>query len=596
MQFIKNGPDIPESLLRMHEDGKVVFFCGAGISMPAGLPNFAGLVDQLFNDSGRTPSGVQKEAIQAQQYDKAIELLEADILGGRKTIRKKLHKILSPNLNKPNLTTTHRALLTLAKNRNNKVRLVTTNFDRLFEETIRKENLPIEHFQAPLLPIPKNHWDGLVYLHGLLPSDSTDNMEHLVLSSGDYGLAYLLERWAARFVGGLFHNYTVCFVGYGVNDHVIRYMMDALAADRLRGEASAKTFAFDSCPAGKEEEHTERWKAKNVIPIFYPGPAQHDLLHKTLQFWAATYRDGVYGKERIVERVAIARPSASTSQDDFVGRFLWAVSDSSGLPAKRFSEFNPVPSLEWLEPLSNERYQHDDLPSFGVSPLKNVDPDLKFSLLHRPAPYDHAPWMSIIRLGFQGSRWDNVMTHMANWLTRHLNNPNLLFWLVQNGEPHDQMITLIKKKLDMLAQLEHDRNEEELNRIRTYAPNGIPSPMMRTLWNLLINRCTATSHRPYFNLHNWLSGSEYDGHISTLRTRLRTWLTPMVFLRPPFRHAKQHESSVCPQHMGDIVDWNIVLFTDNVHYGLRYLSNNSIWRAALPDLLSDFAGPIACRM
>ncbi len=48
MQFIKNGPDIPERLLQAHEDGKVVFFCGAGISFPAKLPGFAGLVKNLY--------------------------------------------------------------------------------------------------------------------------------------------------------------------------------------------------------------------------------------------------------------------------------------------------------------------------------------------------------------------------------------------------------------------------------------------------------------------------------------------------------------------------------------------------------------------
>lgn len=32
MQFITNGPDIPDALLQAHEDGRVVFFCGAGIS------------------------------------------------------------------------------------------------------------------------------------------------------------------------------------------------------------------------------------------------------------------------------------------------------------------------------------------------------------------------------------------------------------------------------------------------------------------------------------------------------------------------------------------------------------------------------------
>lgn len=42
MQFVRHGPDIPERLLQAHEDGRVAFFCGAGISYPARLPGFAG--------------------------------------------------------------------------------------------------------------------------------------------------------------------------------------------------------------------------------------------------------------------------------------------------------------------------------------------------------------------------------------------------------------------------------------------------------------------------------------------------------------------------------------------------------------------------
>ena len=48
MQFFKNGPDIPERLLQAHEEGDVVFFCGAGISYPAGLPGFKELVEKLY--------------------------------------------------------------------------------------------------------------------------------------------------------------------------------------------------------------------------------------------------------------------------------------------------------------------------------------------------------------------------------------------------------------------------------------------------------------------------------------------------------------------------------------------------------------------
>ena len=50
--FVANGPDIPESLLQVHEEGRVVFFCGAGISYPAGLPGFGGLVKAIYSELG----------------------------------------------------------------------------------------------------------------------------------------------------------------------------------------------------------------------------------------------------------------------------------------------------------------------------------------------------------------------------------------------------------------------------------------------------------------------------------------------------------------------------------------------------------------
>ena len=55
MQFVKEGPDIPERLLEAHEEGEVVFFCGAGISYPAGLPGFKGLVDELYDRLAPVP-------------------------------------------------------------------------------------------------------------------------------------------------------------------------------------------------------------------------------------------------------------------------------------------------------------------------------------------------------------------------------------------------------------------------------------------------------------------------------------------------------------------------------------------------------------
>ena len=49
-----------------------------------------------------------------------------------------------------------------------------------------------------------------------------------MFTSADFGVAYLVERWAARFVSELFQQFDVAFVGYGVNDPVMRYLVDAV--------------------------------------------------------------------------------------------------------------------------------------------------------------------------------------------------------------------------------------------------------------------------------------------------------------------------------------------------------------------------------
>lgn len=105
------------------------------------------------------------------------------------------------------------------------------------------------------------------------------------------------------------------------------------------------------CEPGQEHRKAIEWEAKGVTPILYTVPASstdHSVLHQTLHAWADTYRDGIQGKEAIVVKHALARPQDSTRQDDFVGRMLWALSDKSGLPAKRFAELNPAPPLDWL--------------------------------------------------------------------------------------------------------------------------------------------------------------------------------------------------------------------------------------------------------
>lgn len=596
MQFVTHGPDIPDALLQAHEEGRVVFFCGAGISYPAGLPGFKGLVEEIYRQNGTALSEIELNAFDRDQFDATLDLLERRLPGQRLAVRRALLQVLKPKLRRKGATETHEALLRLARTREGALRLVTTNFDRVFHAAAKRIGQAFQEYAAPMLPIPKNsRWNGLVYLHGLLPKKADDTtLNRLVITSGDFGLAYLTERWAARFVSELFRNYVVCFVGYSINDPVLRYMMDALAADRMLGEVTPQAWALGDCEPGQERRKTIEWEAKGVTPVLYEVPTgsyNHSALHKTLHAWAEIYRDGVLGKERIVVSHALARPSASTKQDDFVGRMLWALSDPSGLPAKRFADFNPVPSLDWLlEAFSEERFQHSDLAHFGVPPRDGVDAELRFSLIRRPAPYDRAPPMQLASGGVMASQWDDVMSHLAGWLVRHLDDPRLIIWIAQRGgQLHDQWLWLIERELDRFATLERDGHTAELDEIRLHAPKAIPGSLMRMLWRLLLSGRVKTPWRAT-DLYRWVRRLNREGVTTTLRLELRELLAPQVALKKPFRWGDEdedEENAEAPMLLRQLVDWELVLAGDHVRSTLRDRSGDQ-WASALPLLLEDF--------
>jgi len=590
MQFVANGPDIPNALLEAHEEGRAVFFCGAGISYPAGLPGFGGLVDDLYNQIGTARTSIEEEAYSRGQYDATLDLLERRVPGQRLAVRKKLPDVLKPNWRRKGATDTHVALLELARCRDGAIRLVTTNFDRIFERVRKRPGKAFQSYAAPMLPIPKNsRWNGLVYLHGLLPEKPDDNALHrLVLTSGDFGLAYLTERWAARFVSELFRNYVVCFVGYSINDPVLRYMMDALAADRMQGEITPQAYALGDYRPGHERTKTIEWEAKGVTPILYEVPVgghDHSALHKTLRAWAETHRDGTLGKERIVVDYARARPSVSTRQDDFVGRMLWAVSHQSGLPAKRFAEFNPVPALDWLEAFSTARYRHADLSQFGVPPREKVDDKLRFSLIRRPAPYSHAPWMTLAMHGVEDGGWDDVMFQLARWLVRHLNDPALIIWVAERGgRLHQRWLFLIEQELDRFARLRQEGSSTELDEIQAHAPNAVAGPLMQVLWRILLTG-RVKSGRPELDLYRWKVRLKRDGLTASLRFELRELLSPKITLRKPFKWGS--EDTDHPVRIKQLVDWELVLAADHIHATVNEFKDET-WRAALPILLDDF--------
>lgn len=576
MRFITNGPEIPDRLVQSHEDGKVVFFCGAGISYPAGLPGFEGLAQRLFEDLGENPNSTEKAAFKEERFDVAIDLLERRIRN-RPMVREKIQAILTPpDLANPISTNTHKAILTLGKSKDNSLRVVTTNFDRIFLEV--DPTLPL--YTAPLLPIPKkSRWNGLVHLHGLLPKDNDPTaLNNLVVSSGDFGLAYLTERWASRFVTELFRNYVVCFVGYSLNDPVLRYMLDALAADRILGEESDDVFAFAPFSEAREDEEKRDWQAKGVVPILYCEDGNHDLLHKTLFEWAGLYRDGITGKRAIITREAVMPPSHNAN-DGQVDRVIWALMDPT--VAKAFADLDPIPPVEWLDVFAEPRFQISDLCSLGVTQPSSLDDVKSYSLINRPAPQTNSSNMALVSIAgtdYLAPTLDEVMLHIARWICRHLDQQKVLRWVIRSGcSLHPQFRKLVAREL--------------------YAdPPRISGPLA-LIWRLICAELgTNMQHRSSVPLYQWCRRFKQFGWSVSLKRELSQMLRPVVGLREPLQWGAEWEDGdenqadrVRAKVASDYVSWEIRLqIGESPWEKLKEIKQYTDWPKLAIDSLSEF--------
>jgi hypothetical protein len=572
MRFIQNGPDVPERLIRAHEEGKVVFFCGAGISYPAGLQSFTWLVDQLYERLHRSRKGPEAVAYQDKRFDAVLTLLEKDLAGGRQTLRAHLPDILKPNLRKRRALDTHRALLALARDRDDRTRLVTTNFDRLFVKVDNK----VGHISAPHLPTPKrSRWDGVVYLHGLMDeTPSQENLNRLVLTSGDFGLAYLTERWASRFVSELFAKYTVCFTGYSADDPVLRYMLDALSADELLGENPIEVFSFAGATSGSEEHVRESWNAKGVTPIVYEDADGHAALHDTIRSWAATYRDGLQGRRGVALREGRLSPD-KLDESGSADRLLWALNEPSGEIAKAFATAEPAPAIEWLAVFTERRFRRDDLPAFGImanqipQPHSSEGRDLTFSLLSHPSSPDYARWTHLVTHGDTHLGLDEVSFWLAKWLCRHLDKPQTILWVAESGgRLHQRFAYFIQQAL----------GERKLG------------DAYQQIWEVISSGYAKTRDNSS-GFQDWAFRLPAAVIGTTSKLEFFDLLQPRVSFRQPLRLREEGTDTSSPgpdAQVRDVVDWDLGLKGGHPHDVLDRLKARADWPSLLVDCLPTF--------
>ena len=431
-RLVPGGPDVPAELIRKQEAGKMVFFCGAGISRPAGLPNFEGLVEQVYSSLHTSPSRSEKDAKERGEFDKVLKLLEQRFTSN--TVRMEVARCLSCSPG-PDSLRLHRALLDVSRNPSG-ARLVTTNYDDNFARADSTKKLRFQ--AAPDLPDLSN-WNSVVHLHGRLEASVAEpDVSTLVLTSSDLGKAYLHPpAWAAQFVAALMDRYTVVFVGYSLGDRVIRYLTEAVS-EGLSGHPIYSLFGYEN---EKREDAESTWQEHGIEPILYDSRNHHELLLGTAEEWAKLAADPHGYRVQVAVAGLPQTPDPATHEAD-PGRVVWALQDAAAAwPAFNRIRRKPVPGPQaaaWL----------NDFAAGGL--LGGTD---------HPKPYERGPAGPMItaRAEQQMLQADSVSQAVTLWIETHAHAPEVFKWVIERG--HNLHFELRRRLWDRLTATEEDLPE-----------------------------------------------------------------------------------------------------------------------------------------
>lgn len=318
-------PPIPERLLLAHARGEVLFICGAGISRPAGLPDFHKLVLDVYERLDQAVFGVlsklpddackrwdaagstltDRQAAEVKRfiagdYDVVLGMLERRLDGRTRddsSVRREVVSILRAKESKP--APIHRALMRLS-DRGGAVTIITTNFDLLLEAAGRRIKPRVETYSLGSIPRPTKRTDfaGVLHVHGALDPNPRRKSE-LVLSDQDFGEFYLRRRIVPDFIYDAARLFHLVLVGYSANDPPMRYLLNAVAADGTRFGDLKERFTFFGSET-LDLVALEDWRARGITPIHYDSQNHHDELCKTLERWAEL--SAINGKPTVVDK------------------------------------------------------------------------------------------------------------------------------------------------------------------------------------------------------------------------------------------------------------------------------------------------------
>lgn len=544
MRFSAHGPSIPDELLLARDQGRVIFFCGAGVSRArANLPDFFGLARKVVSKLGVDQNSPAYKLIQeAQEIDRRVGIpgvISADRVFGlleRDFTSRDIEEAVASALKPPMQCdlTAHKILLDLATTPEGAVQLVTTNFDRLFDDCGRE----LQVWQPPRLPDPlrPNEINGIVYLHGRsTPTYTGAEGDGFVLSSSEFGRAYLSDGWATTFIREILSGYVVVFVGYTADDPPVQYLLEALR--RASGKLE-NAYAFQS---GDHEDAAARWRHKGVEAIPYSADNSHAALWQSLDAWAERARDPEAWYAKIIN---LSKKGPTAIQPHERGQVAHIVSTYEGV--KKFCAGEPVPSGEWL--CVFDKYRRFARPgncgSFGregryVDPfdLYGLDsdtsptkPDPEDHYAKREAPFDAWDAFELNRLDRSQARDENLaaltghrakhsprlvprISQLGIWLAKVCDQPATVWWAAHQLSLHLSIQEIISWELE--------RSNKPINQD------------IRNAWRSLFEAWNHVEdfHRDWYALQTVL---KREGWSSAVVRRLGKVLRPYFYAEPDF--------------------------------------------------------------
>ena len=290
MKFLENGADIPDELIRAVNEGTATFLCGAGVSMRVDLPDFKTLTERIYTRLGETWTSepAERNAIGEEQYDRALRALEkrTHFPKTASRVRNAVAELLvAPSCALPD----HLAIVQLSRDSEGRPKLLTTNFDTLFERAAAAGGFSVVPSHAgKSIPKPGGERDfGILHIHGRNADASLGlTQSDLVLTSADFGDAYLRDGWASQYIEDRMRLGTLVLVGYSAEDAAMRLLLETLDADRERFRDLKNIYAIEKGTPNS----SALWKAKGITPIEF---SEFDEIYQTLAEWARYAMDPV---------------------------------------------------------------------------------------------------------------------------------------------------------------------------------------------------------------------------------------------------------------------------------------------------------------